>query len=112
MTLKLLSIAAFSLMLAGGAAIAQTNTDTSADPNAAGQTNSTSAADPGPKYLGDPAKMAVFFTDDTMTTMRSADEMKTAWMAMSEEDRTKMQAECETTDSIKYKEFCGAIGNM
>ena len=109
MTMKLLSIAAFSLMLAGGVAMAQTDTAT---PNAAGQSDSTSAVDPGPKYLTDPAKMGVFFTDDTMTTMRSADEMKAAWMAMSDEDRTAMKTECETTDSIKYKDFCGAIGTM
>ena len=112
MTLKLLSIAAVSLMLAGGAAIAQTDSNSSTDANASGQTNQTSAADPGPKYLTNPEMMGPFFTDDTMVTMRSADEMKTAWAAMSVEDQTAMRAECEANDSDKYRDFCGAINDM
>lgn len=101
MKLKLLTIAAFSIMLAGGSALAQ-------DSSASDTTNAENA----PKYLTDPAKMGAFYTDDTMTTMRSADEINTAFMAMSEEDRTAMMKECETTDSIKYKDFCGALPKM
>ena len=63
-------------------------------------------------YLSNPEVMGPFFTDDTMTTMRSTDEMKTAWVAMSADDQAAMRAECETTTSIKYKEFCGAIGEF
>jgi hypothetical protein len=56
--------------------------------------------------------MQPFFTDDTMTTMRPMEEMRSAWTAMSDENRTTMLRDCEGNQSIKYREFCGAIQGM
>lgn len=104
MKLRMLPIAALAATLAS-AAFAQT------DPGAADKQNPQ--VDPTvTNSLGDTNLMKPFFTDDTMTTMRPMEEMKGAWAAMSEENRTTILRDCESNESIKYREFCGAIGNM
>lgn len=105
MKLKLASAALLALMLTGGAAFAQAST--TADP-AAPDTTQADKLQP----LEDPAMMKPFFTDDTMATMRTDEEMKSAWMAMSAEHQKAMKDQCATTDSVKFKEFCGKIGTM
>ena len=105
MKLKFASAAALALMLAGGAAFAQSST--TADP-AAPDTTQADKLQP----LEDPTVMQPFFTDDSMTTMRTDEEMKTAWTAMSVENQEAMKTQCATTDSVKFKEFCGKIGAM
>lgn len=37
---------------------------------------------------------STFYSDPEMTTMRSADEVKTGWSALSQEDRDMVVAEC------------------
>ena len=111
MKLRMLPIAALAAMLAGGA-FAQTAP-------AQNETGPAPAEQPSPQVdpmvtnsLEDTNLMTPFFTDDTMTTMRPMEEMKSAWAAMSEENRTTMLRDCEGNQSIKYREFCGAIGDM
>jgi len=80
-----MSAIAFSIMT--GAALAGGSTGTSA--------------------LDDPAKMSPFFTDAGMKTMKSGDEFKKAWMAMTEEDRTSMKKECGDEAIAKaHDNFC------
>jgi hypothetical protein len=62
--------------------------------------------------LEDTTLMARFFTDDTLTTLRPVEELRSAWAAMSEQNRTTMRRDCEENPSIKYREFCGAVENM
>lgn len=111
MTLKMLSIAALALTLASGAAFAQTDPALPTDPGA--EDKQMPQVDPTvTNALEDKTLMGPFFTDDTMTTMRSADEMKTAWAAMTDENRMTVKKNCESSDSIKYREFCGAVEGM
>lgn len=57
--------------------------------------------------LDDPAKMAPFFTDAGMKAMKSADEFKAAWMAMSEEDRAGVTKACGDEAIAKdHDDFC------
>ena len=104
MTLKVLPIAVLAATLASGA-FAQTAPTQETGPAPAVDPTTTSS-------LEDINLMQPFFTDDTMTTMRPMEEMKSAWAAMSEENRTTMLRDCEGNQSIKYREFCGAIGDM
>ncbi len=107
MKLNILPIAVLAATLASGA-FAQTAPDQTG-PAPAGQPQ----VDPMvTNSLEDTDMMKPFFTDDTMTTMRPMEELKSAWAAMSEENRTTMLRDCEDNPSIKYREFCGAIGNM
>ncbi len=102
---KFLAATALTLMLASGAAYAQTST--TADPAA-----SDPAAADKMKPLEDPTMMKPFFSDEAMTTMRSDDEIKAAWAAMSADNQKMMKDECAKTDSTKSAEFCGKIKGM
>jgi hypothetical protein len=105
MKLKVLPIAVLAATLASGA-FAQTapvQDDTGPAP----------AVDPTvTSSLEDTTLMGPFFTDDTLTTLRPIEELRSAWAAMSEENRTTMLRDCEGNPSIKYREFCGAIESM
>ena len=66
----------------------------------AGSTTGTSALD-------DPAKMSPFFTDAGMKTMRSGDEFKKAWLAMTEEDRASIKKDCgDDAIAKQHDNFC------
>jgi len=87
MTTKMLCMSAIAFSIMTGAALAGGSTGTSA--------------------LDDPAKMSPFFTDAGMKTMKSGDEFKRAWMAMTEEDRTSMKKECGDEAIAKaHDNFC------
>lgn len=101
MQLKFTSVA-MALMLVSGAAYAQSATTAQPDTTQSDKQQS----------LEDPAMVGPFFTDDTMTTLRSDDEMKAAWAAMSAENQKMVKEQCQTTDSVKFKEFCGKISAM
>ena len=84
MNLKTLSMGAMALAIMTGSALA----------------GNTSALD-------DPAKMSPFFTDAGMKTMKSEAEFKTAWMAMTEEDRAAMMKECgDEAIAKEHDNFC------
>ncbi|WP_421912216.1 hypothetical protein [Mesorhizobium sp.] len=87
MNFKMLTMGAIALAMTSGAALAGGSTGTSA--------------------LDDPAKMAPFYTDSSMKTMRSDEEFKTAWMAMKEEDRASMKKDCgDNVIGKSHDSFC------
>ena len=87
MNIKMLSIGALALTMMTGAAMAGGSTGTSA--------------------LDDPAKMAPFFTDSGMKTMRSEKEFKVAWLAMKENDRAGIMKDCgDKTIAKSHSNFC------
>jgi hypothetical protein len=105
MKLKVLPIAVLAATLASGA-FAQTAP-------AQDDTGPAPAVDPTiTSSLENADLMGPFYTDETMTTLRPVEEMRAAWAAMSEENRTTMLRDCEGNPSIKYREFCGAIESM
>ncbi|MBX3578831.1 MAG: hypothetical protein KF723_16665 [Rhizobiaceae bacterium] len=115
MSIKLLSAAALSLALMGGAAYAQATSSTSSD-NPSQNTASDAV------ILGNKDKMGAFYTDESMATLKTDDEMRTAWSGLTAEDQTAFRSECQaltqqdseaaTTDpmSPSVQEFCGKIG--
>jgi len=57
--------------------------------------------------LDEPSNMAPFYTDASMTTMKSADEMKAAWDAMPKDKQDAMMKECQDAAMSKpHAEFC------
>jgi hypothetical protein len=65
------------------------------------------AGSSGTSALDDPAKMAPFFTDSGMKTMKSDKEVKAAWMAMSKDDQAAMMKECsDAAISKAHDNFC------
>jgi len=70
-------------------------------------TGSALAAASGTSALDNPEKMAPFYTDAGMKTMKSEKEFKAAWMAMKEEDRAGMTKECGDKAIAKsHDDFC------
>jgi hypothetical protein len=87
MSMKILLLGVMTATVIGGAAYAAGGDHTSA--------------------LDDPAKMQPFYTDSTMKTMKSDDDFKAAWMAMTQEDRDSMTKDC-ADDKIapSHDPFC------
>lgn len=90
---KILSIAAMSIVMATGAAFAQTTT-------------TGAATDPSAE---DKALYQPFYTDDTMGTMRSDDEFAAAWTAMTAENQAKVREQCVAPANDRLKDFCGKV---
>ncbi|MER8827736.1 hypothetical protein NKH73_06740 [Mesorhizobium sp. M0938] len=71
-------------------------------------------ADTGTSALDDPAKMQPFYTDSSMTTLRSDDEFTKAWKALTDEDRTAMTKVCDeeaanANAANSHPEFCSSV---
>ncbi|NGO55593.1 hypothetical protein [Allomesorhizobium camelthorni] len=105
MKLKVLPIAVLAATLVSGAFAQTAPVQDESGPAPAVDPTTTSS-------LEDTNLMRPFFTDDTLTTMRPIEELRSAWAAMSEQNRTTMLRDCEENPSIKYREFCGAIESM
>lgn len=49
-----------------------------------------------------------FYTDDSMTTMKSSAEAQAAFAKMSPENQAKLKTECQGTYDRKYSDICTA----
>ena len=85
MNFKMLTMGAMALAMMTGSALAATHTSA----------------------LDNPEKMAPFYTDSGMKTMKSEKEFKAAWMAMKEEDRASMTKDCgDNVIGKSHDNFC------
>lgn len=100
---NILAITSVAFLLASGAAMAQTD---------AGSANPDTTTSDKQMSIEDPAMMAPFYTDATMSTLRAEAELKAAWDAMTADQQTQMKKDCETATSVKGKEFCGKVEAM
>ncbi|GLQ78773.1 hypothetical protein GCM10007881_22890 [Mesorhizobium huakuii] len=88
MNFKMLTMGAMALAMMTGSALAASNGS-------------------GSSALDNPEKMAPFYTDAGMKTMKSEKEFKVAWMAMKDEDRAGMMKECGDKAIAKsHDNFC------
>ena len=70
-------------------------------------TGAALAAGSGTSAIDDPQKMGAFYTDSDMKTMKSDDEFKVAWMALTQEDRDSMMASCaDSKIAADHDTFC------
>jgi len=99
---RFISATALILVMAGGAAFAQTDPAKSSDPNAADKQMS----------ISDPEAMKPFYTDGSMSTLRPVEEITAAWKSMAPENQAAMKEQCKQPESEKLKEFCGVVGKM
>lgn len=84
---KLLCVSAMALAVMTGASFAAGETGTSA--------------------LDNPEKMAPFYTDKDMKTLKSDADFKAAWDALTKEDRDSMMKECSgKTIASDHDNFC------
>lgn len=101
---KIIAATAVALMLASGAAFAQT------DP--AAKSSDPGAADKQPAVADDGKMMRPFYSDDDMTTLLPVDEFKAAWAKMAPENQAAAKEQCKDPQSEKLKDFCGVAGQM
>jgi hypothetical protein len=131
MNTKLLTTAAIAVFLATGGAMAQTSGGASGGAMSGG-TPATDIGDTAgqagaPNYASDDEKMmyqensemlAPFFTDESMTTLKSDDEVKSAFEAMGAEDQSQMKSACERAMSKRGSYgsvtagLCSQVGAM
>ncbi len=90
--MKILLAASLSLMMAGASFAQEASSPGS------------NSSDPA-NYLAGP-NIHQFYTDDTMGTMRSDDEVKSTYMAMSDEDRATLDSACEANTDPKHEALC------
>ena len=91
---KILGIAAVSAVLATGALAQTNNPPTSTAPD---QGTAANNAEMLKKWKGPIG--AAFFTDDTMATLRSEADMKTAWATLTPDQQAQVKADCSATAS-------------
>lgn len=63
--------------------------------SALAQENQPGQTGASPDMMTDPAIVGSFYTDDTMQTLRSVDEIRTAYMALPEAERDALKIQCE-----------------
>ncbi len=85
-----LLLGAFALSMATGAALADTTTTTN----------------PEPSVFDKEATMSTFYTDTDMKTLKSEEEFRTSWMALTDEDRDQITRECDTDAEKLHNDFC------
>ncbi len=132
MNMKLLSTAVLALSLAAAPAFAQTGTSATGDASGAsnqpvvktddGKTSSTASnegmTDADKKFYSENQMFTGFWTDDSMTTMKSDEEIAAAWQAMKAEDQTSATAACGTVNgnrgaySPATAGMCDRIGGL
>jgi hypothetical protein len=74
----------------GGVAFAQSQDTTNSTTQSPNENTEADAI-----FLGNKDKMSVFFTDDSMMTLRADEELRSAWMALTPEDQTAFRTDCE-----------------
>jgi hypothetical protein len=104
MTFKSLALAAVTATLLSGAALAQ-----SSDTTTTQSTGTQGSPEPQTQVLmNDKAKMAPFYSDEAMTTLKTGDEFKSAFQAMSAEDQQRLRDECQNSTSPRDT-FCEGL---
>jgi hypothetical protein len=95
----LMKFVAASILTLG---IATTAMSQSATPDA----SATPTTTPDPSVFDKPAAMEPFYTDSTMKTMKSDEDFKAAWMALTQEDRDAFSKECDSDSEKLHNDFC------
>lgn len=80
------------------------------DGSGSSATDNATGAAKAPGMLDDPVAMKPFYTDESMMTMRSMDEMRAAAKAMNENDKAKIMEECKNVNTQRSS-FCKAFND-
>jgi hypothetical protein len=100
---RFLGTAAIAVCLMSGAAFAQQaplapgNVDGAADNQITNSTSNYESTDE--KAMYDNTYLRDFFTDDSMQTMKSGDEIKATFLSMGADDQASMKAACDRVNN-------------
>jgi hypothetical protein len=107
MKLKTLTIAALVLGLSAPLSFAQESGGSDGAESSAGGATTGAGGEDAANYLTGP-NIRTFFADDNFT-MRSDDEMSSAWGAMNESDRANLKSSCATNTDANFNDFCAKV---
>lgn len=102
--LRKLAILGVVCIATAGSAFAQ-----SSDSGSTATDNKTGAAQ-APGMLDDPVAMKPFYTDDTLMTLRTDDELRAAFKEVNEQDKAKLTEECKHV-TTQRSSFCKAFND-
>lgn len=113
--MNILCTTALAVLLASGVAYAQTDGgesgNTGSNSPGAGTTDGGGNADGGGNYLtGDGPGQ--FYTDDSMSTLKSETEVKSMYEGMSQADRDSLKQACMGNKDTRFNPLCSSIGAM
>jgi hypothetical protein len=114
---KLLAITALSFGLVAGAplALAQTTGSTSNADQRGGIGTEQSLGDKGgtdaPNYMTGPG-VGLFYTDETMSTLRSPEEMRVVYGGLSADDQLMLRQSCASNEDTRFADLCAAVGTF
>jgi hypothetical protein len=115
---RLLAMAALSLgLLATPFALAQTTGSTSqvdhgkADREAGRglDVGTREGGEDGPNYMTGPG-VRLFYTDETMTTLRPREEMRVVYYGMDPNERIVLTRSCASNEDTRFVDLCSAVG--
>ncbi|MCO5162394.1 MAG: hypothetical protein M9939_14775 [Mesorhizobium sp.] len=111
MTLRKLASASAALLFVTGAALAQTGTANNSKGGSGTNLPPFASENEQMMYEQNKDALAAFFTDDTMTTLRSEDEIKQSWASMDQGQQAGLRAACQQAmdDSGSYGESTNTI---
>ena len=111
MTFKKLATASAALLFVTGAALAQTGTANSSKNGSGNNLPPFASENEQMMYEKNKDALAAFFTDDTVTTLRSDDEMKQSWASMDQGQQAGLRAACQQAmdDADSYGKSTNAI---
>ncbi|MHA6686333.1 hypothetical protein [Mesorhizobium sp. A556] len=96
MLIKILAASVLTFGLATAAMAQSTTPDATATPTET----------PDPSVFDKPGAMATFYSDAEMKTLKSDEDFKAAWMALTQEDRDAFSKECDTDTEKLHNDFC------
>jgi hypothetical protein len=107
---------AFGLVAATPFALSQTTNSTdSANPRGTtggtGQNVGSSGGEDGPNYMTGPG-VRLFYTDETMSTLRSADEMRMVYGGLNADDQLMLRQSCASNEDTRFADLCSAVGTF
>jgi hypothetical protein len=115
---KLLAMTALCIGLVAAAplALAQSTQSIDASPLGGGAagTNQSAGSNGGedaPNYMTGPG-IHLFYSDETMSTLRSGDEIRTVYGGLSAEDQLMLRQSCASNEDTRFAELCSAVGTF
>ncbi len=105
--MRIFTAAALAIMLSSGVALAQTDGGNAGG----GATEGGGNADGGGNYLtgNGPGQ---FYTDDSMSTLRSDAEVKSIYEGLSQQDRDNLKQACMGNKDTRFNPLCNSVGSM
>ena len=114
---NILAMAALSTALAASLAYAQSTSSTNTGKDNKGSVDhhmdnvGGTGGEDAPNYLTGPG-VHLFYSDESMSTLRPTGEMRTVYMGMSPAERVQLTRACFSNEDTRFADLCTAVGTF